>query len=53
VYPVRQKSEMWLNRLRVEAVRDTPRGKAISGFNDVGRRVIVRNLKNCIVVESK
>jgi len=50
VYPVRRGSEMWMNKLRVEAVRDTPRGKSISGTNDSGRRITVRNLTNCVVV---
>ncbi len=54
VYPVRQGSSMWMNKLRVEAVRDTPRGKAISGTNDAGRRITIRNLTNCtVIVESK
>ena len=54
VYPVRRRSDMWMNKLRVEAVRDTPRGKAIFGTNDAGNRVIIRNLENCTVIrESK
>lgn len=53
VYPVRQGSSMWMNKLRVESVRNTPRGKAISGTNDAGRPIIIRNLENCVVVESK
>ena len=53
VYPVRRGSDMWMNKLRVEAVRDTPRGKAISGTNDAGRRIVVRNLANCTVVEPR
>lgn len=54
VYPVRRKSEMWMNKLRVDSVRNTPRGKTISGTNDAGRRIIVRNLANCtVIVESK
>lgn len=53
VYPVRQGSHMWMNKLRIEAVRDTPRGKAISGTNDSGRRITIRNLINCVIVESK
>lgn len=52
VYPVRQGSSMWMNKLRVDAVRDTPRGKAVSGTNDAGRRITIRNLTNCVVVES-
>jgi hypothetical protein len=50
VYPVRRGSDMWMNKLRVDSVRDTPRGKAISGTNDAGRRIIVRNLTNCTVI---
>ncbi len=54
VYPVRRGSEMWMNKLRVEAIRDTPRGKSVSGTNDSGRRITIRNLTNCVVVtESK
>ena len=51
VYPVRRGSQMWLNKLRVEAVRETAKGRAVSGSNDAGRRVTVHNLKNCIVVK--
>ncbi len=50
VYPTRQGSAMWMNKLRVEAVRDTPRGKAISGTKDSGRRITIRNLTNCVVI---
>jgi hypothetical protein len=50
VYPVRRGSDMWMNKLRIEAVRDTPRGKTISGTNDTGRRITIRNLTNCVVV---
>ena len=50
VYPVRRGSDMWLNKLRVDAIRDTPRGKTISGTNESGRRITVRNLINCVVV---
>jgi hypothetical protein len=50
VYPVRRGSEMWMNKVLVDSVRDTPRGKAISGTNAAGRRITIRNLANCVVV---
>jgi hypothetical protein len=50
VYPVRRGSDMWMNKLRIEAVRDTPRGKTVSGTNDSNRRITIRNLTNCVVV---
>ncbi len=50
VYPVRRGSQMWLNTLQVEAVRETGKGKFVSGSNAAGRRVTIHNLKNCIVV---
>jgi len=50
VYPVRRGSAMWMNKLLVSAVRDTTRGKSISGHNDAGNRVILYNLTNCTVI---
>ena len=47
VYPVRRGSNMWLNRLAVTQVDDDH----ITGFNSDGRRITVKNLKNCVVVE--
>ncbi len=49
-YPVRRGSRMWLKKMIVLAVQDTPRGPCVSGTNDAGRRVSVRNLENCVVV---
>ena len=51
IYPVRRGSQMWLSKLRVEATHETPKGRAVSGSNDAGRRVTVHNLQNCIVVK--
>lgn len=52
VYPVRRGSDMWLKKIQVQQV--TP-GKVpeISGFNSEGRRVTIRNLKNCAVIEER
>ena len=50
-YPVRRGSKMWLKRLSVLSVQDTPRGVCVSGTNDTGRRVNIYNLSNCVVVE--
>jgi hypothetical protein len=47
VYPVRRGSKMWLNKLAVTQVDDDH----ITGFNSDGRRITVKNLKNCVVVE--
>ncbi len=49
-YPVRRGSSMWLKKLTVEAVRDTPRGISVSGVGESGRRVSIFNLNNCVVV---
>ena len=49
-YPVRRASSMWLNRLTVLAVQNTPRGAWIGGTNAAGRWVTIHNLKNCVVV---
>lgn len=51
-YPVRRGSKMWLKKLSVLAVQDTPRGVCVSGTNDTGRRIAVYNLENCVVVEA-
>ena len=48
-YPVRRGSRMWLNKLIVKSVNDTPSGPTISGVNDSGRLIHVRNLLNCVV----
>jgi hypothetical protein len=53
VYPVRRGSSMWLNKLNVLAVQDTPRGTCLSGTNDTGRRISIYNLSNCVVVGNK
>jgi hypothetical protein len=50
-YPVRRGSKMWLKRLNVLSVQDTPKGTCVSGTNETGRRVNVYNLNNCVVVE--
>ena len=47
VYPVRRGSNMWLNKLAVTQVADDH----ITGFNGDGRRITVKNLNNCVVVE--
>ncbi len=47
VYPVRRGSDMWLNRLNVTQVAEDH----ITGFNKDGRRITVKNLANCVVVE--
>jgi hypothetical protein len=52
-YPVRRGSAMWLKKLKVLAVQDTPRGTCVSGTSDTGRRISIYNLDNCVVVESK
>jgi len=46
VYPVRRKSEMWLTNLQVTQVLDD----SIIGFNHLGKRITVHNLKNVVVV---
>ena len=50
VYPVRRGSAMWMKRLVVDAVRDTPNGVRVSGRNDAGNPVSIQNITNCIVV---
>ena len=50
IYPVRRGSRMWLNKLTVKSVNDTLKGATISGHNDAGRLIHVRNLLNCVVV---
>ena len=52
-YPVRQGSSMWLKKIVVGSVRDTPHGPGISGVNENGRRVTIKNLNTCVVVETK
>ena len=47
-YPVRRGSSMWLNKLTVTLAADD----YITGYNNEGRRVTVKNLKNCVVIES-
>lgn len=50
IYPVRRGSHMWLNKLLVQAVRDTDNGIRVSGLNSAGRPVQIQNLTNVIVV---
>lgn len=45
-YPVRRGSKMWLNKLNVQHVEDD----RITGYNNLGRRITVTNLKNVVVV---
>ena len=52
-YPVRRGSSMWLKKLTVATVQDTPKGLCISGVNDTGRRISIYNLKNCVIVETR
>jgi hypothetical protein len=57
VYPVRRGSSMWLNRLLVTQVasdgvdRDGQPLLHVAGTNSFGRRITVKNLTNCVVVE--
>jgi len=50
VYPVRRGSSMWLKKLTVRSVQDSPQGPCVSGTNEAGRQVTIKNLKNCVVV---
>ena len=50
VYPVRRKSEMWMKKLLVDAVRDTTNGVRVSGRNEGGNPVSIQNIQNCVVV---
>jgi len=49
VYPVRRGSQMWLTKITVTAVS----ADEIKGYNAIGRRITVKNIKNTIVVASK
>jgi len=57
VYPVRRGSSMWLNKLLVTQVasdgvdRDGQPLLHVAGTNSFGRRITVKNLTNCVVVE--
>jgi hypothetical protein len=46
-YPVRRGSSMWLNKLRITQVLPG----ALTGLNEAGRWITVRNTRNVIVVE--
>lgn len=46
-YPVRRGSRMWLTRITVTQVSLDE----IKGFNSIGRRVTVKNIKNCVIVQ--
>ncbi len=50
VYAVRRGSKLWLKRLVVQSVRDTSAGVRVSGVNDAGRPVSIKNLENTVVV---
>ena len=50
VYAVRRGSKLWLKRLVVQAVRDSTSGVRVSGVNDAGRPVSIKNLENTVVV---
>jgi len=45
-YPVRRGSSMWLTKITVTQVT----ADEVKGYNSVGRRITVKNLKNTIVV---
>jgi len=47
VYPVRRGSAMWLARINVTQVRDD----GISGYNQTGRIIHVKNMQNVVVVK--
>ena len=46
VYPVRRGSRMWLNKITVTKVGSVE----IHGYNPEGRRIMLTNLNNTIVV---
>jgi len=47
VYPVRLGSRLWLEKITVTGIM--PEG-VLTGFKANGRRVRVKNLNNCVVV---
>ena len=47
VYPVRRGSKLWLAKLSVTQVLDD----SIIGFNHLGKRITVHNLKNVVVAQ--
>ncbi|MHC4296428.1 MAG: hypothetical protein ACYS7Y_03925 [Planctomycetota bacterium] len=52
-YPVRQGSSMWMKTLVVRQITDGPSGPIVSGTNDRGRRISVKNLKNCVIIPNE
>ncbi len=50
VYAVRRGSKMWMKRLVVQAVRNSASGIRVSGVNEAGRPVSIKNLVNVVVV---
>jgi hypothetical protein len=46
VYPVRRKSDLYLNKLNVTQVLDD----SIVGYSPSGKRLTIRNLKNVVIV---
>ena len=47
VYPSRQGAGMWLNTLKITLVEEDQ----LIGFNQYGRTIHIKNIKNCVVVE--
>lgn len=50
VYPVRRGSQMWLTKLRVTQV-NSGKTPSVVGFNDAGRRIVIKNLANVVVIQ--
>lgn len=53
-YPVRGGSKMWMNKLRVQQIVEHADGDGayLCGYNEVGRRITVHNMKNVVLLES-
>jgi hypothetical protein len=52
VYPVRRGSSMWLKKMQVQQVMGG-KNPELHGYNSEGRRVTIRNLDNCAVIEER
>jgi hypothetical protein len=50
VYPMRRRSRMWLQIIRVDGIEETEDGFLLTGYDGNGRRTRTKNLSSCVIV---
>lgn len=53
LYPVRQRSSLWLETARIDEVGEDDKGPYLSGYKPEGRRIRLRKLSTVVVYRER